>query len=379
MADDIYSEEEKKKFSKLMKGEGSGGSGKSLTILIIAAVVLAAIVFAYFYLIPSQYQQTALTALLAGAVIGGFLWLISIAGGKKLSVVALAARIFLISVIAFGVLAVIPFISPSATNLFAQVKSIGGGIGGGNLSTNCALPSNYEKCFGAEAWKTTKSDQYLGGTLISVNWQNAVIEKSTKAFIPVSVKTEIPLNLKPKCFNEKGDISVQPSSLTFGKDEYTVKTVTCTGELTGKVGLRLETTSNLSLTVPVWIGKGSSKGVLSGKTTGPYNLEISSFESQPFDSSKDIFIKMIKKSDFNLTKINSFEVQTIGTNIEMSCPEMTGTAADLSGNFKSDTYTFACKLEVINLPSNPEQSVIELKVDYSLAAEYRTNLNTTSV
>lgn len=332
-------------------------------LLIIAALIAA--VLAFIFIVPANYKFIVCAA----AVILVLIWF----GSKK------EKRVFnmiLVGALAVAVIVFFPQLNTFASqgyeylsNTYTQTKTAGLGSG-----LSCALHPTDPQCFGEGLWKETKSDQYFGGVLISVNWQSAVFDNSM-VYVPVSVKTDVPLLLKPTCFNEKGSIGTQPSSLTFAKDETSAKSVTCSGEMTGKVGIKIETDYRSNLSAPVWIGKGALISPLNAKTAGPYNFEISSIEAQPFDSSKKVFIKMTRQRDFNLTKINSFEAKTDSGNIGLTCPDIRGSAASLSSNFKDNVYTFVCDLDIISLPSNIEKSFITLNIDYSVEAEYKTTLN----
>jgi hypothetical protein len=345
--------------------ENAARDKSKLTKNLIILGVLTIIVIGFIFFVPAAYKIIFGIAAVALTLV----WF----GSKK------EKRVFNIIVVSAIVIAIVVFLPQLqlwASEGYSKASGIATTLKSGTVSKSTECITNPSKCFGEQSWQTS-SQQSLGSLVIMVDWKAAVYSKPN-IYIPVSVKTENPLLLNLQCFSEKSNIDTQPTYLEFGKGEDTVKSLRCSGDITDKLGLKISTKSNLSTTAIVWAGKAdSSKGKLSKKVSGPYSLEISAIESMPFANSKEVFIKLKKESDFNLTKINSFDVQTIGSNIALNCPTMTGSSQELAANFKDNTYTFVCDLDVLNIPLNAEQSSINLDVDYSLEASYRTNLNIT--
>jgi len=344
--------------------KASRPSGKLITtIAIIAAVVIAA-GFAYFYLIPEKYQESALTALGIGAVVGAILWIFSLAKGKKVNFASLAANVVLISVLAFVIISVIPIISPTATNLWAQVRGVSTGIG---ANCNILTPTNLESCVGQERWNSKGTQQIESSVSVKVDWTR-LTKMPSGILVPLVITTDRILKIDLQCFNEKGDLTTDPSTLTAEKSEE--EDLTCSGIITNNTGVRIETESGAILNVPVWIGKeGESKGIVNSQAKGPYSLRIYSIEKQPFDSDKKIIVELKKASEFNLTKIDLFDVSTKqGSNINIICPQMTGSIDELKDYFQNDAYSFVCDLEIINLPETPQISFIDAAVNYTIMA-----------
>jgi hypothetical protein len=343
--------------------KASRPSGKLITtIAIIAAVVIAA-GFAYFYLIPEKYQESALTALGIGAIVGAILWLFSLAKGKKVNIASLAANVILIAVLGFAVISVIPAISPTATNLWAQVRGVSTGIG---ANCNILTPTNLEKCIGQEAWKSKGTQQIEQSVSVKFDWTR-LTKMPSGILVPLVVTTERTLKLDLKCFNEKGDLITDPLTVTFEESEE--KPLTCSGTMTNQTGVRIETASGAILSIPVSVGNGAKTKIIDSSAKGPYSLRIYSIETQPFDSDQKITVELKKSSEFNLTKIDLFDVSTRqGSNINIICPQMTGSIDDLKDYFQNDAYSFICDLQIINLPEFAQTSFIDAAVNYTIMA-----------
>jgi hypothetical protein len=343
--------------------KASKPSGKLIiTLAIIAAVIIAA-GFAYFYLIPEQYREAALTALIIGAIAGAILWMFSLAKGKKVNIASLAANVILIFILAFAIISVIPMISPTATNLWAQVKGVSTGIG---ENCNILTPANLESCVGQERWNSKGTQQIESSVSVKVDWTR-LVKMPSGILVPLVATTDRILKIDLQCFNEKGDLTTDPLTMTFEKSGE--KPLTCSGIMTNQTGVRMKTKSGAILSVPVSVGNGAETKIVDSSEKGPYSLRIYSIEKQPFDSDQKITVELKKASQFNLTKIDSFDVSTRqGSNIDITCPQMTGSSDELKDYFKTDAYSFVCDLQIINLPEKPETSFIDAAVNYTIMA-----------
>ena len=339
--------------------------GKGPTKYIIIGIILVAVI-AFIFLVPGNYKIIVGIA----AIVLAYFWF-SAPKGERTS------RMILIGAAAVFIIVFFPQIQSYASegytyasSTFTHLKS-----GGTGIEASCMIPSNFNRCFGEGAWKATKSEQYIGGALISVDWANSKIKQS-EADIFVSASTDKPLSVVITCFTNETSFAASPSMLRFEKGDTSSKEVKCLGKMTGKIGLKMGATLNSSLTTYAWIGGTESKGALKQATSGePYNLEISA-ASQPIKEGSNIYVEFTKYKDANLTRINSFEVITTES-FGLSCPSVKGTAAELAeykSVTKSDSYIFTCSVDNVEAQEG-QQTEITVKVDYSVEALYMTNLN----
>jgi len=320
-------------------------------------IVLAIIAFVFF--VPAAYKIIAIIAVLVCTLV-----VLSAPKGKKIS------RMIVIMIMAVLIIAFFPQISfyaskapLLASTMYAKIKT--GGIGEG---FSCI--SNIDKCVGAGAWQT-KGTQKLGTTSIKFDWTNAVIQQS-RAVVPLNVQTTVPLEITFTCFSESEDIG-EPISIKFEKGS-TEKSITCIGNIKNKLGIKMESDSENNLSSEIWISSGSSKGKLSKTAEGPYNLELSSADPQPFSIKTPVTIKLKKSSDFYLTSISSFDIAIKGSYSKITCPTMTGTKETLKEYFKDNIYSFICDLDISSVPSIPQKDFIEMSAKYHLETNDSTTL-----
>ena len=344
---------------------------------IVVLIILA--IGAFIIFVPAVYKGIILTALAIGAVVGGFLFLLGLAKGKKFSLSSLIANILLIGGIAFAIIMVIPIISPQITSVQSFASTTYSQVKGGDLfapfslSYHCLLADKTcTETFAAE----TKTTQGTGKSTISVDFSNAIKKEPVDVIIPIKVMTQVPLEITPTCLLENTTIRtfIAQDTLEFaGSNEEQPASVRCYSEKAFSDILKLKFETSAETSTSIIVG-GETKGLISKTEKGPYTLTIKSSDPMPFSKGTyPVTIELKKSYDFVLTKIDSFTVDTISSNIIIDCDKGTGNAEEMKSWLKDkDTYLFNCDLEVIRAPL--ELAVITVDLKYGLEAEYRTIL-----
>jgi len=343
----------------------SRDKSKLTRIIVIIAAVFAAVT-AFVFFVPVQYKLIFIIAALVLA-------LVFFASKKERRVS---------NVMILGILAVIAFIFFPTLSLWASqgysyASDVYSGIKSGGMGEGFTCAFNPDKCFGEQAWES-QGTQQIGGTTIKVDW-TGVTRTSTYATVPIQVTTQEPINIEFACFNAGGDILAQPQSILFEKS--TTKSLICSSQndIGNKLGVRMKSSYNQTLSFEIWAGQGDSKGKLDFiNSDGPYTVEISSIDEQPFNTRIPLSIKLKKLSSsiFELTSIETFDVSSGGENLNIACNKMTGSKDELKSNFADNTYSFICYTEILKMPPAPVKAVASVNLKYNLEGNDSTTLKT---
>ena len=356
---------------------GEDRASKAKLIKIITGLAIFVLIFlAITFYAPSNYRGPIYIAIIVG-------FLLALSKGKEFSMPGLTFDVVICTAIAIGIVMLMPFISPYASNVYAEVKT-------GNILAPFTCLINPVKCQQqyTEIWET-KTTQILQFASIEVDFSNAIKREPLNIPLLVKVKTNEDLEMTPTCFLDESNISTtvpSGSTLKFTKsDQLQQSSVRCSSEKTfsDKLNLKLNTTKEKQVSAVVWLGQGGDKGVLSKTESGPYTLIVSSIDHQPFDVGiYPLTIELKKYSDFKLNRLEYLKVSTLSDNLLINCDfesEINANQEQLKKYLKDkDIYLFTCNLEVKDA-SILEQAFINIEIKYDLATEYRTTLKTPAV
>lgn len=376
-----YSEEEIRKANEAISGKSESKSGPSrggntISLIFYGLIIIAIAVFTFFYynslislFASSSYRTVGLIALVISIVF--FVYSISTGKDMKKSIAGSVLILILFTIAAFAY----PYAAPHLSDSYDKIKS-------GNLLDGLLLPfqclTGNEKCqqtFGEGVWET-KTTQNIGANSVKIDTAKAIIEQGPfKLFVPLEVKTDMPLELRISCEGDGIQLEATPDTIQLEKSEsLQQKSIICSGAgEVKKASIKMETSVTKEFSFPVWIGQGESQGQLNIRETGPYSINIGSADQQPFEAKVPISVEFEKLSDFTLNDITSFSMSSKDTKLNLECSDKVSNEK-IAKDTKNGKYSFLCSLEPYYTSENPLKSFIDIKAVYTLQSHYNITL-----
>ncbi|MEM2956206.1 MAG: hypothetical protein QW041_01345 [Candidatus Pacearchaeota archaeon] len=340
-------------------------------------VVIGGAIYLFYMYVPSSYKIVSIIVILT------FLFFFFSAPKEKR-----ISTLILMIIITILIIIFMPQIEFYTFEGYSKLSNVYRTIGSHGIGEGLSCIINAEKCFGEEAWET-KTMQQLGGSMIEVDWSNAINKQPLNVIVPIKIRTNESLELIPTCF--LGDTRIETfiptgDRLRFISSNYIQESsVRCFSEnnFSNKLALKFETSIiKKKYYFEIWTGEGASKGTINKIESGPYSLIIKSADPQPFREGRyPITLELRKTSDFNIAKIELFKVETISNNIQIECDfdfEMNADKEKLKQWLKDkDNYLFTCYLDV-GSTTDLKKDFISIDLRYVFDAEYKTILKTLS-
>ena len=358
-------------------GMAFGAILKNPWILLIILAVIAVLIAAFIFLIPSSYKTILLVALAA-------LLIVFLLSKKEQR----AGRIILVIGLA-AVLIIFPQIPTLASEAPAKISSAYNTAKSSGIGSGLSCIGNIDKCYGAGAWEETKTYQDFGLFSMDIDWGDKRVTTPLYKVVGLKVKTDMDLELTPKCYLDKDLIeTVIPSGSTLkfkSSKEIQQSSITCKSDKITSDRLAVKITANnlgQTLKLVAKVGKGADQGILSAENkSGPFSIKVESpYDKMPFDVGNYPLNVKITGKDMNITQIKSLRFDTLSGQIKIECNFGDELKADSSQVSKwLEEKGINCNLNVLRVPNEGmEQAIINVAFKYDIEKVFKTNLNSTS-